>query len=182
MTSTMCIDACREKGLSYAATQYSTYCFCADNYGKHGKATNCDMPCGGNKAELCGGSSANSVYATRATLPSDPPAKSKSLTGAWVHSAAGSTQTPNSKVILVQDGNQVTLLNSYKMEVNRNQWQTARCIGPLIAGQIRFQCSWAPGGDPMGYGAPWQATFNVSEDGDHLNGVGKDAQYFSRVP
>ncbi len=113
-----------------------------------------------------------------------PPAPSvnKSLTGAWVHSADGTTKTPDSKVIVLHEGNQVTLVQSYKMAANRNEWQTLRCVGPLVGNQVRFQCAWAPGGDPMGYGSPWQATFNVSDDWDHLNGVGKEAHYYSRVP
>lgn len=181
MTTRKCLSACQQKGFGYAATQFGQHCFCGNSYGKHGKATNCDMPCGGNRAEICGGHSANSVYAAGTAMPNGLP-KTKSLTGAWVHSSVGSTQTPNDKVIVIQDGDQVTLVQSYKMEVNRGQWQTLRCIGPLVGIQVRFQCSWAPGGDPMGYAAPWQATFNVSDDWDHLNGTGKEAHFYSRVP
>ena len=65
MTTEKCVTLCREKGAAYAATQYGQHCFCGNSYGKYGPATNCDMKCGGNAAEMCGGSFANSVYSTK---------------------------------------------------------------------------------------------------------------------
>ena len=65
MTTQMCVNLCREKGFAYAATQFSQHCFCGNNYGKYGPATNCDMKCGGNAGEICGGSWANSVYSIK---------------------------------------------------------------------------------------------------------------------
>lgn len=65
MTTQMCVNLCREKGAAYAATQYGQHCFCGNSYGKYGPATNCDMKCGGNAAEMCGGSFANSVYSIK---------------------------------------------------------------------------------------------------------------------
>lgn len=65
MTTQMCINLCREKGFSYASTQFSTHCFCGNTYGKYGPATNCNMKCGGNANETCGGSWANSVYSIK---------------------------------------------------------------------------------------------------------------------
>ena len=64
MTTGRCISACAQRGFKFAATQYSTHCFCDNAYGKFGAGTNCNMPCGGNKAEMCGGYSVNSVYPT----------------------------------------------------------------------------------------------------------------------
>ncbi len=62
MTKDLCLEKCRQKGFSYAGLQYSRYCFCGNSYGKLGKANNCNMPCAGNKSEICGGGWANSVY------------------------------------------------------------------------------------------------------------------------
>jgi WSC domain len=62
MTSARCISVCRSQGFTYAGTQDSTYCFCGNAYGRSGAATNCNMACGGNPAEMCGGGWANSVY------------------------------------------------------------------------------------------------------------------------
>jgi hypothetical protein len=117
-----------------------------------------------------------------------PPVSSKSLTGAWVHSADGTTKTPDSKVIVLHEGNQVTLVATYKMEVNRNQWQTYRCMGQLSGNELPVQCRWVEGGNPMSYGdTNWTMNFQVTPDRDHLNykhtkpGPGQDA-YYSRVP
>lgn len=65
MTTHMCVNLCREKSFAYAATQHSNHCFCDNSYGKYGKATNCDMKCGGNAGEMCGGYWANSVYSIK---------------------------------------------------------------------------------------------------------------------
>ncbi len=65
MTTQMCVNLCREKGSTYAATQYGQHCFCGNSYGKYGPATNCDMKCSGNTGEICGGSFANSVYSVK---------------------------------------------------------------------------------------------------------------------
>lgn len=62
MTTARCVATCKDKGFQYAGTQYGSWCFCGNSYGKSGKATNCNMPCAGNKSEICGGSWANSVY------------------------------------------------------------------------------------------------------------------------
>jgi hypothetical protein len=62
MTSARCIAVCRNQGFPYAGTQYATYCFCGRSYGRSGAADNCNMACGGNPGEMCGGTFANSVY------------------------------------------------------------------------------------------------------------------------
>ena len=65
----MCVEECRAQGFAYAATQYSSYCFCGNRYGASGPAHNCNMPCAGNPGEICGGAWANSVYETGNTTP-----------------------------------------------------------------------------------------------------------------
>ncbi len=55
-------DFCRSQGFPYAGTQYGSWCFCGELYGRSGKANNCDVPCGGDRHQTCGGSWANSVY------------------------------------------------------------------------------------------------------------------------
>lgn len=62
MTSARCIAVCRSQRYAYAGTQYATYCFCGNKYGRSGGASNCNTPCGGNPTEMCGGGWANSVY------------------------------------------------------------------------------------------------------------------------
>jgi len=62
MTTELCISECRKRGFAFAGTQYGSQCFCGNSYGKFGPANNCNMPCSGNKSEICGGFWANSIY------------------------------------------------------------------------------------------------------------------------
>jgi hypothetical protein len=61
-----CAKLCYQLGYSFAGTQFSSYCFCGGTtYSEYGAATHpCNMTCTANGAEICGGISANSVYAT----------------------------------------------------------------------------------------------------------------------
>ncbi len=124
---------------------------------------------------------------TPAPPPTPPPAQLKSLTGAWVQSADGSVQTPDSKVIIIHSGNEVSLLESYRTEGTRYQWQTRRCVGPLAGDEVRLLCAWVPGGNPMGFGDGRTWVLRLSSDRDHLtgsvtfNGVQEQAIYLSRV-
>ena len=53
------------KGFNYAATQAGQWCFCGNEYDKHGKYDKCITPCPGNSAEKCGGTWANQVVQIR---------------------------------------------------------------------------------------------------------------------
>ncbi|CAM9620491.1 unnamed protein product [Ectocarpus sp. 6 AP-2014] len=61
MTAEVCSEACA--GSAYYGTQYSTECWCGDNadYDANGVGV-CDMPCGGDAGEICGGFYAMSIY------------------------------------------------------------------------------------------------------------------------
>ena len=72
MTGAVCRAECARRGFAYAGTQYSTWCFCGNQYGKSGEASNCNMPCAGNAQEICGGAWANSVSRTGATAGPAP--------------------------------------------------------------------------------------------------------------
>ncbi|XP_071095391.1 uncharacterized protein [Haliotis cracherodii] len=67
MTTELCIQHCRDADYVYAATQYTTHCFCGDvlpdGYPKKPESE-CNMPCGGNSAQICGANMRNSVYLT----------------------------------------------------------------------------------------------------------------------
>ena len=47
-----------------AGVQWREQCFCGNDGDKYGAATNCNLPCAGNKQLTCGGGWANSVYKT----------------------------------------------------------------------------------------------------------------------
>lgn len=59
-----CISACQSAGYKYAGAQDSTQCFCGNSYGAYGPSSSCSVTCPGSSVETCGGSWANSVYAT----------------------------------------------------------------------------------------------------------------------
>jgi hypothetical protein len=88
-------------------------------------------------------------------------------------------------VIVLHEGNQVTLVQSYKMTINRNQWQTFRCVGQLSGNELPMQCCWVEGGNPMAY-ADWSLTFQVSPDHNHLDNrrttPGSQDSYYSHGP
>lgn len=63
-TPQRCVEVCAAKGFKYAGVQYAQSCLCGNTYGKFGAASNCNMACTGDRNQICGGSNANSVYAT----------------------------------------------------------------------------------------------------------------------
>jgi curli biogenesis system outer membrane secretion channel CsgG len=62
MTTELCVSFCKTNGFSYAGTQYGSYCFCGNTYGKSGTANNCNMVCTGNQNQICGGIWSNNIY------------------------------------------------------------------------------------------------------------------------
>jgi len=66
-TADSCASHCASLGYTYFGTQWYGECFCDNNYGDYGEATNCDTPCDANSQEMCGGAWANSVYEITAT-------------------------------------------------------------------------------------------------------------------
>jgi hypothetical protein len=68
-TTERCLVACKAAGYLYAGTRARNECFCANSYGGQGPSTNCNVPCGGNASEMCGGSNASSVYYTIVAPP-----------------------------------------------------------------------------------------------------------------
>ena len=65
MTVEMCISTCREKGFDYAGLQWSIECYCGnepDQGFEWAWLDKCDNNCAGDSRQVCGGSSAMSVY------------------------------------------------------------------------------------------------------------------------
>jgi FtsZ-binding cell division protein ZapB len=58
-----CIQGCGDDGYSFAGLQYSYICFCDNDIGMYGPASNCDIACSSGEG-MCGGVWANSVYST----------------------------------------------------------------------------------------------------------------------
>jgi len=82
MTPGFCLNYCSKFNYKYYATQYKTYCFCGNGYGKYGSVryTECNMTCGGDSNVDCGGTWVNSVYLVQ-QLP-DSAVPSNKYTGA----------------------------------------------------------------------------------------------------
>lgn len=64
VTSTGCMEYCGSAGFSLAGTEYAGQCFCGNKMEGSSKiaADKCDMKCEGDASQVCGGSSALSVY------------------------------------------------------------------------------------------------------------------------
>jgi hypothetical protein len=62
MTVYMCAATCRQEGFRFAGPRNGFRCFCGDRYGRFGAATTCTAKCYGDKSQICGGYSVNSVY------------------------------------------------------------------------------------------------------------------------
>jgi hypothetical protein len=109
-----------------------------------------------------------------------PPRVALSLTGPWVHSADANFKTDDSKVIVIQEANQVTIAHTWKYN---GRWMVSVCRGALSGTTLQAQCSYAPGGNPFGFAAG-AATWVVSQDGNHLDGTigGGQESHYSRIP
>ncbi|KAF9559027.1 hypothetical protein CPC08DRAFT_763569 [Agrocybe pediades] len=68
MTIDKCISVCSSGGYSMAATEYGRECYCGNQLYKEGgggnpaSAAQCNVPCEGNTAQICGGSWRGNLY------------------------------------------------------------------------------------------------------------------------
>jgi hypothetical protein len=106
MNPTSCITECASRGFSYAAVQYGRFCFCGNSYGRFGSSNSCNMPCDGNRGEICGGSWANSVYRVAGApapvpglTPNNPSSNPGSATGLPDLIIANVSWEPHSPVV-----------------------------------------------------------------------------------
>nr|XP_019047974.1 hypothetical protein I302_04595 [Kwoniella bestiolae CBS 10118]OCF26904.1 hypothetical protein I302_04595 [Kwoniella bestiolae CBS 10118] len=79
MTGEKCARQCQESGYNMAGTEYASQCYCGNSF--QGGATGniidtltdgtsqCNYPCPGNAAQMCGGGYRLSLYSKLATLP-----------------------------------------------------------------------------------------------------------------
>lgn len=67
MTIALCTSACRQAGYTLAGAEYAGECYCGNSFSNGGGpapdgSAGCNMPCGGNISEFCGGSNRLNVY------------------------------------------------------------------------------------------------------------------------
>ena len=69
MTSSGCVNYCSEQGYTQAGTENGGQCFCGNVLvgSKQEPTTDCNMPCEGDKGQICGGPARLSIYAKSAT-------------------------------------------------------------------------------------------------------------------
>ncbi|KAG8791214.1 hypothetical protein FRC16_000499 [Serendipita sp. 398] len=112
MTIEKCGQICNTKGFSYIGLQWSIECWCGKTFDESKAATRgaCNMPCGGNALEMCGGDLTLSVYrynpnksgtvpspspSTPANTPPPPPVNTPAAS-----SSTTSTSTPPVVVVV----------------------------------------------------------------------------------
>ncbi|EMD36066.1 hypothetical protein CERSUDRAFT_115979 [Gelatoporia subvermispora B] len=83
-----CISTCSSGGFGLAGLEFSTQCFCGDalvNGATNATDSDCDMGCGGDATEACGGPNRISLYANSTTITSFPVpvVLNTSLPGQW---------------------------------------------------------------------------------------------------
>ncbi|OCF54481.1 hypothetical protein L486_08030 [Kwoniella mangroviensis CBS 10435] len=79
MTGEKCARQCSESGYTMAGTEYASQCYCGNSFqgGATGKiidtitdgTSQCNYPCPGNAAQMCGGGYRLSLYSSLVTLP-----------------------------------------------------------------------------------------------------------------
>jgi len=83
MTPGMCLAYCKQRNFKFYATQFATYCFCGDTYGKYGSTayTECNLTCGGDQEVDCGGTWRNSIYSVQQSFLPEPAMPSTKYSG-----------------------------------------------------------------------------------------------------
>ncbi|OBZ73298.1 putative fungistatic metabolite [Grifola frondosa] len=88
LTVESCITSCAAQNFTLAGAEYSVQCFCGNtliNGAVKGSETDCNMGCGGDTTEACGGPNRLSVYTSTGTVTAlpVPTALNSSLPGQW---------------------------------------------------------------------------------------------------
>ena len=91
MTQESCVASCAANGFSVAGAEYGTQCYCGNTIIQGGKQdtanpNGCNMACGGNANEKCGGPNRMSIFSNiTGTVPviAPPISQNTSLPGKW---------------------------------------------------------------------------------------------------
>jgi hypothetical protein len=90
LTVQSCIGACAAAGYTIAGMEYSVQCFCSNVIYDGGALSptqgDCNMPCGGNAAEICGAGNRMSLYSIGTPQIYQPPGPQKTgLPANWAY-------------------------------------------------------------------------------------------------
>lgn len=94
MTNELCTTTCASRGFTIAGTEYSRECYCGNSYNAGSNtaaASQCNMVCGGNSGQTCGGGSRLSVFTGPAGASVSSTVTSSTTSSASTTSAATST-------------------------------------------------------------------------------------------
>lgn len=103
-----CIANCAGQNFTIAAIEYSTQCFCGDyliNGATKSADSDCNMACGGNATEACGGPNLLSVYSSNGniTLLPVPVVQTTSLPGQWVYEGCLAEPSTGPRIFLYEN-------------------------------------------------------------------------------
>ncbi|KFY34113.1 hypothetical protein V494_07045 [Pseudogymnoascus sp. VKM F-4513 (FW-928)] len=153
MTTELCLEACQAAGYKIAGLEYANQCYCGNEFTAGGVPApdgdaQCNMPCAGNAAEMCGGPDRLNVYlfsgsgATTATGTTTAPPTNTQPTGSGT-----ATKLPAgwSYKGCWTDNKQGRIMNGPQADVNTMTIESciATCVaaGYAIAGlQYSSQC------------------------------------------
>lgn len=91
MTTESCVASCIANGFSIAGAEYGDQCYCGNQIIEGGtqdtgNPTGCNMACGGNAGEICGGPNRMSIYSNyTGSMPvlAPPVTQTTGLPGNW---------------------------------------------------------------------------------------------------
>jgi hypothetical protein len=96
MTPQACTAACKAGGYILAGVEYADECYCGNtiqNGGAPASSTDCNMPCNGNTAYMCGGPNRINLYKANGAAISSTTSSSGTATGTSTSSSSAPTVT-----------------------------------------------------------------------------------------
>lgn len=116
MTVEMCQSICQNAGYAVAGVEYSVECYCASALRYDYVVTGCDMTCGGDSSEICGGGDALSVYDYSGTFPTPANLASVTTSNGEVYTYGGCFQDDDPYRVL--SGTSSTSMQSVELCTN----------------------------------------------------------------
>ncbi|KAF4584731.1 hypothetical protein EYR38_001962 [Pleurotus pulmonarius] len=116
-----CINVCAGMGMSVAGMEFAQECYCGNtliNGATQGDEASCNMACGGNPTEACGGPNRLSVYTSGGNVPilPIPVVKDTGLPGQW--RSVGCLQEPGAQRVFPY---QIIMQNNLTVDACLNQ-------------------------------------------------------------
>ncbi|KAI1857602.1 uncharacterized protein JN550_013114 [Neoarthrinium moseri] len=198
MSIDLCLSLCSKQGLPFAGVEYGNECFCGTQLAPAARvdpgAGFCDMRCGGNKAQVCGGRSLLSVFKNASMAgPAIPPKAGDG--GAFAFAGCYEESSPRALPAAVTNDGGMTVDACARfcdrqgfafagLEYGRECW-CAKAITPAARktddGRCDMQCAGAAGSQYCGGSGAIQIYSKAgakkrSPGPDHVTRVGGDGR------